>query len=109
MLRGQSRQVVGMAQRQEERMANIFRRKNRDPRKPLTINEEGFLRDKQIASPGIVDARALTSCERLEMVRSEKESHVQVLNAELVELDAQVAWLKRFPQVERIIELLRGR
>jgi len=46
--------------------------------------------------------------ERLGLIRATKESQLQALAAELVELDTQIAWLKRFPQVEKIIASLRN-
>lgn len=72
-------------------MKELFNRKNREA---------------EIA-PQPEPPRALTTIERLEVIRRNKEAEMQRLNAELIELDTQVAWLSRFPQIERIIALLR--
>jgi hypothetical protein len=53
--------------------------------------------------------RALTTLERLEMLRSSKESQLQTLVQDLNELDAHISWVKRFPQVEKIVDALRMR
>jgi hypothetical protein len=44
----------------------------------------------------------------LQKVREGKFNELVKLNAEVIELDTQIGWLERFPQVERIIESLRG-
>jgi hypothetical protein len=46
---------------------------------------------------------------RLRQGRNAKLNELAKLNSELLELDAQISWLERFPQVEAIIRSLMGR
>jgi len=46
---------------------------------------------------------------RLKTVRSGKLDELVKLQFDLAELDGEIAWLERFPQVERIIRSLMGR
>lgn len=68
-------------------------------------------RDKNEASRPAIRAEYTppTLLQKLKAARDAKANEVMKLNAELVALDAQVAWLERFPQVEHIIEALRNR
>jgi hypothetical protein len=76
----------------------IFKRKNRDATAPSLVPPATS------ASPG-----ALTNLDRLKLLRSQKVDELMKLNDEVVTLDTNIAWLERFPQAERIIELLRAR
>jgi hypothetical protein len=76
----------------------IFKRKNRDATAP------GLVPPATSASP-----HALTNLDRLKLIRSQKVDELMKLNDEVVTLDTNIAWLERFPQAERIIELLRAR
>lgn len=59
--------------------------------------------------PTIPHKQSLTNCDRLKLMRADKVSLMQQLNAEVLELDSHISWLERFPQVERIVEMLRNR
>ena len=59
---------------------------------------------------GVVQDQAAppTTLEKLKLLRDFKSRELQRLNARVVELDAQIAWLERFPQVDEIIKSLRA-
>ena len=46
---------------------------------------------------------------RLKAVRNGKLDELVKLQFEISELDAEIGWLERFPQVERIIRSLLGK